>query len=174
MSVLNALPQDVRHEIIKEYKLENVTSTKKKVEVETVEKQPEKKSIFNSLSYEQLKQAIRVWLCSESTPGDFDIQMLGEFFRELAMDRRIGVLRDTLNFLHRYCYFRFLNEYIASSFCFQKHREAEMRSMAQSLLFDGKYGSRRNGNSIWEHTVGTSQFSLLLKFLTSFNVIFYV
>lgn len=99
ISVLNALPQEVRQEIIEEYKLEIASI---KPEVKTVQKPPEKKSIFSCLSYEQMKQALKVWLQSEQKPGDFDVQMLGEYFRELAVDRKIGVLRDSLNFLHRY------------------------------------------------------------------------
>lgn len=105
VNVLNALPQDVREEIIKEYKLEYVppnTSSSVCTDTEKSEEKPQTKSIFSRLNYEELKQAIKVWLRSETKPRDFDVEMLGEYFRQLATERKIVVLRNALNFLHRY------------------------------------------------------------------------
>lgn len=68
---------------------------------EPAEKSDRKQSIFSQLSYDQLKDAISVWLKSATHPDDFDVQMLGEYFRELAVDRKIEVLHPLVNFLHR-------------------------------------------------------------------------
>lgn len=54
------------------------------------------------MSYEQLKDAIKVWMKSTTNPDDFDVQMLGEYCKELALDRKIEVLHPLVNFLHRY------------------------------------------------------------------------
>lgn len=118
MTVLKALPQDLRQEIIKEYKLEDIINAKKKEnKAKPVEKPPESKSLFSSFNYEQLKHAIKTWIHSESKPGNYDVRLLGEHFRELAINRKIGILNNLLKFLHRYFITRLLTIVFLTKFC---------------------------------------------------------
>ncbi|KAJ8980821.1 hypothetical protein NQ317_000554 [Molorchus minor] len=100
LSVLNELPEDLRNEIIKEYQLEDkiqvsVPSTSSDVKnTEQASKYPENLNLKN-------ESETNKWIQSSERPSEFDVNMIAEHFKQLAIDREIDVLKVIFNFLHR-------------------------------------------------------------------------
>ncbi|XP_057670736.1 DNA repair protein REV1 [Diorhabda carinulata] len=119
INVLNELPEGLRDEIIKEYKLnikvkdkpqtkpdiksnqlvqtedtENVTTKNNKSE--NVQTSP-----FSNLTWDQIKPIIKKWTESEESPSDTDIEMIAIHFKLLAVNRQIEILMSVFNFLYR-------------------------------------------------------------------------
>lgn len=106
--MVNELPEDIKNEIIETYKLDSRASTPRNFdECSTTsscctELKVENKSTFHRLTPEQVKDALRSWVSSEKEPKSFDISMLAQFFKELALNREIERLDPMFRFLHRY------------------------------------------------------------------------
>lgn len=87
------------------YKLDSRASTPRSFDensTTTTEPKVENKSAFHQLKAEQVKEAVRSWLSSEKEPKKCDVNMLADFFKELALNRKIECLLPMFNFLHRY------------------------------------------------------------------------
>ena len=56
---------------------------------------------FADLDYEDLKSLLRNWIKNELDPKDIDVGMLSDYFRTLALDRKLGRLHPLLNLIHR-------------------------------------------------------------------------
>ncbi|XP_044764576.1 DNA repair protein REV1 [Coccinella septempunctata] len=124
LEVLYELPEELRHEIMKEYNINRGTvemqkkqekTAKKDTKVE-IAKEPssettratsvnspklKKNKLFEGLSMGELKRAVQSWLSSEQEPIKIDVELISKHFRQLAMDRRIEDLKIIFNFLHR-------------------------------------------------------------------------
>ncbi|XP_044261651.1 DNA repair protein Rev1 [Tribolium madens] len=98
--VLKELPPEIRAEIIKEYNLAPKPPVKKSLTWPQI-KPPVKKSPFSGLTWPQIKPILHKWLQSEQKPDDYDVTLLGEHFRQLAIDRDIDWLPTAMNFLYR-------------------------------------------------------------------------
>lgn len=100
------MPEDIKSEIVKAYKLDSRASTPRSFDdcsvASSAELKLETKSAFHQLNANQVKEAIRNWLSSEKEPKQFDTSMLANFFKELALNRKIEYLQAMFNFLHRY------------------------------------------------------------------------
>lgn len=116
LEVLNELPEDLRIEIMNEYNLNQGTiisqiKSQKKGEhdfqapqvqiVKKYSKNMKNKSLFEGLSWEELKEALKTWLASEAEPLEFDINLISAYFRQLAITREIEYLKVIFSFLHR-------------------------------------------------------------------------
>jgi hypothetical protein len=105
LEVLKELPQEIRDEVIKEYNLEATVAAVAKPAPPPLKKEtaapPAKKSPFSGLQWCQLKPVLYKWMSSEPKPSEVDVNMLGEHFRQLAVDRNIEMLKVAMNFLHR-------------------------------------------------------------------------
>lgn len=127
LAVLNELPEDIKKEIMETYKLDSRASTPRSFDENSTstntekiknvnltvssscsigssvynEAPPESKSAFHRLNSDQVKEALRTWLSSENEPKQFDISMLADYFKELALNRKIEFLQVIFNFLHR-------------------------------------------------------------------------
>lgn len=105
LAVLNELPEDIKKEIINTYKLDSRASTPRSFDERSTttisEPKIEIKSVFHQFSSEQVKEAVRSWLSSDNEPRQFDIFMLADFLKELALNRNIECLHPLVNFLHR-------------------------------------------------------------------------
>lgn len=93
LDVLNQLPDDLRLDIIKEYNL-NLGENK-------IPKTESKKSPFTGMQWHQLKPVLYDWLRCGKSPADVDIAMLGDFLKQLAINRQIEMLGIVFNFLRR-------------------------------------------------------------------------
>ncbi|KAJ8967010.1 hypothetical protein NQ314_003127 [Rhamnusium bicolor] len=121
LNVLNELPEELRNEIIKQYKLEHkikesTNSSPPKLE-ETKAECPriqentqgpvkndsinDKANPFSKLPWDKIKPIIKQWVHSADKPSQMDTEMLASHFRQLAIDREIETLKSVFNFLHR-------------------------------------------------------------------------
>lgn len=100
VEVLQALPQEIRDEIIKEYNLQLPLIKPKPVMEEKLVEIP-KISPFRNLEWDQIKPIIYEWVKVEAEPSKLDVDMLAEHFHKLAINRKIETLKIALNFLHR-------------------------------------------------------------------------
>ncbi|RZC35538.1 DNA repair protein REV1 [Asbolus verrucosus] len=103
--VLKELPQDIRDEVIREYNLD-VDLAKPKPQPAAEDKilvptETKKRSHFEGLQWCQLRPILYAWMKSEKEPANVDVEMLGEHFKQLALDRQIDMLKIAFNFLHR-------------------------------------------------------------------------
>ncbi|CAH1107539.1 unnamed protein product [Psylliodes chrysocephalus] len=118
MDVLNELPEDIRKEIMREYNLQEAVKpegkkrksqkqkcgkqsnqkidSEKYLDVDTIQKYP-----FKNLTWDQIKPIIKKWMESDENPYEFDIEMIAEHFKQLAIDRKIEVLPKMFSYLHR-------------------------------------------------------------------------
>lgn len=60
------------------------------------------KTGFHMLNQEDFKVALIKWLNSKKGPQETDIKILGEYFRELAINKEINKLIVSIKFLFRY------------------------------------------------------------------------
>lgn len=100
LEVLQALPPEIREEVIKEYNLQIPPTNPKRI----IEEEPignSAMSPFSNLEWDEIKPIIYEWMKAEKEPSKMDVEMLAEHFRELAMNRKIETLKIALNFLHR-------------------------------------------------------------------------
>ncbi|KAF5284254.1 hypothetical protein FQR65_LT00254 [Abscondita terminalis] len=98
LSVLKELPEEIQAQIIKEYKLDPRVAAKRDEVIEP----KEKPSAFDRINWDDLKPILLRWLESTNAPKEVDINMLGEHFKTLAVDRKIERLKVGLNFLYRH------------------------------------------------------------------------
>ncbi|CAG9767888.1 unnamed protein product [Ceutorhynchus assimilis] len=113
MDVLKELPEDIRREVMKEYRFDiNPPVDLEKSQKPDVAKpknmgnlsetsQRTKYSPFANQTWEQIKEGIKIWIKSETDPSNVDVEMLADHLRQLALDRRIEILQSCFNFLHR-------------------------------------------------------------------------
>lgn len=119
INILNELPEDLREEIIKEYKLKikvndtihsesdrkgnQLVQTEAKENITTKSNKSEnvKTSPFSNLTWDEIKPIIKKWTESEESPYDMDIEMIATHFKLLAVNRQIEVLMSVFNFLYR-------------------------------------------------------------------------
>lgn len=78
----------------------NISANPKTTKLEK-QHEVEKTSAFSKLNWDQLKEVVRVWLQSEAEPKEFDIHLLAEYLKELAINRKIERLHIMFNFLYR-------------------------------------------------------------------------
>nr|XP_023016559.1 DNA repair protein REV1 [Leptinotarsa decemlineata] len=114
LGVLSELPEELRKEIMKEYKLESTIPSTSKIEMETQKKpvkirhkhsnkgQTQSRSHpFKNLTWDQFKPVIEKWTLSGENPRQVDVEMIANHFKKLALDRKIESLKITFSFLHR-------------------------------------------------------------------------
>lgn len=53
---------------------------------------------------EELKKALREWMETHKEPKEIDVNLLGEYFKQLAIDRKIEDLKKLLSLFYRYAY----------------------------------------------------------------------
>lgn len=100
LNVLKELPAEIRDEIIKEYNLESEIPQPKRPVLPS-EPRPVKKSPFSGLQWYQLKPILQQWIQTDPKPNDYDVTLLGEHFRQSAIDRDIDWLPIAMKFLYR-------------------------------------------------------------------------
>ncbi|XP_025834219.1 DNA repair protein REV1 [Agrilus planipennis] len=132
VEVLKELPEDIRNEILNEYKISMeefqqkvniivskanntdisntvITDDKVKPSTSSTTKKEEnvqssitkKKLSFADLEWDELKNLIESWIHSETKPLNCDITRLGEYLKDLAINRKIETLHVLVKFLHR-------------------------------------------------------------------------
>lgn len=128
LSVLDELPKDIRNEVVKEYNLTSLPSTSTACIEERLSCSPDTEVLqstgvavtetalelretgkkcsrriqyFSDLTWKELKEMFIVWLKAETIPKPVDVSMLGEYVKQMALDRQIEQLEVLLRFLHR-------------------------------------------------------------------------
>lgn len=62
--------------------------------------EPVENCMFFGIDAKHIRKIIHDWVLSEKTPMTCDVQMLGQYFKQLALDKKINELYVMLIFLH--------------------------------------------------------------------------